>query len=91
MRRRLIKLETSPAALISHHFQEILATPNSDIFHHAPVLVIAADRTVPCAVKDCSLAAENLMLAAHVAGLGTCWIGFSQAWRGLDPQRARTC
>jgi len=34
------------------------------------------------AVADCSLAAENLMLAAHAAGLGTCWIGFAQGWLG---------
>jgi len=26
------------------------------------------------------LAAENLMLAAHSEGLGTCWIGFAQGY-----------
>jgi nitroreductase len=34
----------------------------------------------PWAVIDCSLAAENLMLAARAVGLGTCWIGFAQGW-----------
>jgi nitroreductase len=34
----------------------------------------------PWAVETCSLAAENLMLAARAAGLGTCWIGFAQKW-----------
>ena len=66
-----------------HHFQEILGDPDFDIFYHAPVLVvIAAASNSPWAVEDCSLAAENLMLVAHAAGLGTCWIGFSQAWLG---------
>ena len=30
--------------------------------------------------EDVGLAAENLMLAAHAVGLGTCWIGFAQPW-----------
>jgi len=29
-------------------------------------------------VEDCALAAENLMLAAHGVGLGSCWIGLAQ-------------
>jgi nitroreductase len=31
-------------------------------------------------VEDCSLAAQNLMLAAYSFGLGTCWIGLSQSY-----------
>jgi len=30
--------------------------------------------------EDCSLAAENLMLAAHAMGLATCPIGFARLW-----------
>ena len=57
--------------------------PNFDIFYHAPVLiVISTVADVPWAVEDCTLAAENLMLAARAARLGTCWIGFAQAWLG---------
>jgi nitroreductase len=74
-------LRTSPAGLMSHHFQEILNDPKFDIFYHAPALiVISAVAEGPWAVEDCSLAAENLMLAARGAGLGTCWIGFAQNW-----------
>jgi len=73
-------LRTSPAAL-SHHFQELLSNPQFDIFYHAPsLIVISAVAENPWAVQDCSLAAENLMLAARAAGLGTCWIGFAQTW-----------
>lgn len=73
-------LRTSPMAL-SHHFQEILSDPNFDIFYHAPVLIVISSVTEsPWAIENCSLAAENLMLAGHAAGLGTCWIGFAQTW-----------
>lgn len=82
-------LRTSPAALASHHFDELLSNPEFDIFYHAPVLiVISAVAESPWAVEDCSLAAENLMLAASAAGLGTCWIGFAQAWLGTPEGKA---
>jgi len=37
---------------------------------------------------DCALAAENLMLAARAAGLGSCWIGFAQGWLGTTDGKA---
>src|SRR5450759_697291 len=75
-------LRTSPAAL-SHHFQELLSDAKFDIFYHAPALVVISSTTEsPWAVENCSLAAENLMLTARAAGLGTCWIGFAQTWLG---------
>jgi len=74
-------LRSTPAGLLSHHFQEILGNPDFDIFYHAPALiVIAAVSEGPWGVEDCSLAAQNLMLSARAAGLGTCWIGFAQTW-----------
>ena len=30
--------------------------------------------------RNCSLAAENMMLFARSFGLGTCWIGFAQGY-----------
>ena len=82
-------LKTSPAGLVSHHFQETLGNPNFDIFYNAPALiVVSAASKSPWAVVDCSLAAENLMLAAHADGLGTCWIGFAQSWLGTFEGKA---
>ena len=73
-------LRTSPAALLPH-FQERLSNPTFHIFYHAPALIlISSAAESPWAVENCSLAAENLMLAARAAGLGTCWIGFAQKW-----------
>lgn len=65
----------------SDHFRSLLSDPNFHIFYHAPVLVlISAAAQGPWIVEDCALAAENLMLAAHGVGLGTCWIGFAQSF-----------
>jgi len=73
-------LKTSPLALASHHFQHILSDPKFDIFYGAPALIVISAAESSWAVEDCALAAQNLMLAAHAAGLGTCWIGFAESW-----------
>lgn len=44
-------------------------------FYHAPTLIIASNRpNYENAMADCSLALENLFLAAHSLGLGSCYI-----------------
>lgn len=48
---------------------------NNDPFYGAPdVLVVLADKNMPTHVYDGSVCMENMMLAAHALGLGTCWI-----------------
>jgi nitroreductase len=74
-------LATMAASQHSDHFRTLLATADFQIFYHAPVLIlISAIAQGPWIVEDCSLAAENLMLAAYAAGLGSCWIGFAQSF-----------
>ena len=74
-------LATMPSSAHSDHFRSLLSDPKFHIFYHAPVLVlISAAAQGPWIVEDCALAAENLMLAAYAAGLGTCWIGFAQGF-----------
>ncbi len=75
-------LKTTPAGLLSHHFGQILNDQAFDIFYHAPVLIVICSASIPWATEDCALAAENLMLAAQAAELGSCWIGFAQGWLG---------
>ena len=70
-----------------HGFREYLSDPNFHIFYHAPVLVLISASSGDWAVEDATLAAENLMLAAHAEGLGTCWIGFAQRWLGTEEGR----
>jgi nitroreductase len=73
----------------SGHFREHLLAPSFDIFYGAPALVvICALADDDMAVQDCSLAAQNLMLAAHDKGLGSCWIGFAEGWLAQPEARA---
>jgi len=70
-------LQSPPSGIAREQLQD----PNLQIFHHAPVLiVISAREPSHWPVEDCSLAVENLMLAAYAAGLGTCWIGLARDW-----------
>jgi nitroreductase len=70
-----------PAGTHAEHFQTLLTNPKFQIFYHAPALILVSAHTQgPWIVEDCTLAAENLMLAAYAAGLGSCWIGFAQAY-----------
>ncbi len=76
---KALVLKTMGPPLHSDAFQSHLEDPNFQIFYHAPVLIlISANAEGPEMIEDCALAAENLMLAAYAAGLGTCWIGLAQ-------------
>ena len=70
-----------PAVAASGHVHGQVTDPDFHVFYHAPVLIlISATAQGPWIVEDCALAAENLMLAAYGAGLGSCWIGLAQGW-----------
>ncbi len=59
-------------------YADYFANPEFNVFYHAPALVVIyAKNASPLATTDCTLAAENMMLAACELGLGSCWIGFS--------------
>jgi len=74
-------LATLPAGPQSDRYRTSLSNPDFQIFYHAPALIlISGVAQAPWVVEDCALAAENLMLAAYAAGLGTCWIGFAQGY-----------
>ncbi len=60
------------------HYRDLLASPGFDIFYDATTLVvIGPGERGAYTDADCWLAAENLMLAACEAGLGSCCIGFA--------------
>jgi nitroreductase len=55
--------------------------PGFKVFWDAPVLaLICARRGNPEAPFDCCRAGQNLLLAAHAAGLGACWVGAPLPW-----------
>jgi len=54
----------------------IFSQPDFNVFYDAPTLIVICSKSEGhFAVADCWLAAQNLMLAAHAMGLGTCVIG----------------
>lgn len=62
-------------------YRDMLASSEYHVFHQAGTLIIiCAKPGAHNGVEDCSLAAQNLMLAAHAMGLGTCPIGFARPW-----------
>lgn len=53
----------------------IMGAEGTDPFYGAPVvLIVLADKSAPTYLYDGSLVMENLMLAAHDLGIGSCWI-----------------
>jgi nitroreductase len=62
-------------------FRDMLEDPAFAVLYNAPALVvISATSATPRAGEDCAMAAQNLMLAAHARGLGTCCIGLARPW-----------
>ncbi len=50
-----------------------------NIFYNAPLLIaISGPRSHRWLRDDANLAAENILLAAHSLGLGSCWIGYAE-------------
>jgi nitroreductase len=72
---RTLDLESAPNGIREH-----LRDPDFHVFYHAPAMILISGKEREWIAEDVGLAAENLMLAAHAAGLGTCWIGFAQPW-----------
>jgi len=57
-------------------FLAALENPEFSIFYNAPVLVLVLGaRDAVSSVLDCTLCAENMMLAAWALGIGSCWVG----------------
>lgn len=62
---------------------------SSDPFYNAPTYIfVFASADNNNALQDGSCALENMMLAAHALGLGTCWINREIEMFGTDEGRA---
>ena len=56
------------------------ANPYAKMLHQAPVAILVCAAPELCTSpqywqQDCAAATENILLAAHGVGLGTCWCG----------------
>ncbi|MFW6374173.1 MAG: nitroreductase family protein [Thermodesulfobacteriota bacterium] len=85
--RRLLKWIGKPELdnYYRNHYQSVrdaLKTYQEDgidlLFHGAAAAIIAASNpNASCPAEDALLATQNILLAAHAMGLGTCLIGFA--------------
>jgi nitroreductase len=67
------------------HAKEGSQKEGYNFYYHAPVLVIASNKpNYENAMADCSLALENIFLAAEALGLGSCYIN-QLHWLRNDP------
>ena len=51
-------------------------------------LSVAHDEQLSYLLQDCSAAIENLLIAAHVLGLGACWLGVHPREARIDALRS---
>ena len=65
-----------------------LPTPDKRDVATRSLILISGEAQGPWIVEDCALAAQNLMLSAHAAGLGSCWIGFAQSFLNTPAGKA---
>jgi nitroreductase len=56
----------------------LIADGKLGLWHDAPtvILIFKDVRGVSSPDLDCGIAGQNMVLAAHSMGLGTCWVGF---------------
>lgn len=58
------------------NFLKRLQDKNFNLFYNAPVLILViGSKNNALTDYNCSMCAENMMLAAHSLGIGSCWIG----------------
>ena len=86
---RLRRLVTRPigklaARFLSAEFHPVpfslmskIGTGETPVFHNAPTLVLMVEdsRGVSCPPMDIGICGQNMVLAAHSLGAGSCWIG----------------
>lgn len=58
----------------------LIAQGKLSVWHGAPtvILIFKDVRGVSNPDLDCGIAGQNMVLAAHSMGLGTCWVGFAR-------------
>jgi nitroreductase len=72
-----------------HEHTAHMSDPTYNVFHGAPVLIVVCAKSVGYTPgESCAMAAQNLMLAAHALGLGSCPVGFVRTWLRLPHIKA---
>jgi nitroreductase len=64
---------------MSDAFRALLESKGYSIYYQAPTVVMVIGKTGSRFREiDSSLCAENMMLAAHALGIGSCWVGSTE-------------
>lgn len=66
----------------------LVAEGKLDLWHGAPTIIIILKdiRGASSPELDCGIAGQNMVLAAHSMGLGTCWVGFAKLALDMNPK-----
>ena len=56
---------------------DVAMAPKDEIFFEAPALILILTKKNQFYDESCACCAQNMMLAAHFLGIGSCWIGFT--------------
>jgi len=76
-------LKKSKTGGMTKKYLEMTGEKDFSIFYNAlHLLLILGKNDVLYSDIDCSLCAQNFMLAAHSLGIGTCWIGSAKIVEG---------
>ena len=59
------------------------------VYYSAPVIIFVIGSPPMTVDPDCTMVCQNIMLAAHSLGLGSCWVGFGSRIRH-DPEIVAT-
>jgi nitroreductase len=80
------ELHPTPFALMSQ-----IAQGKAPVFHNAPTLLLLAEdsRGVSSPPMDVGICGQNMVIAAHSMGAGTCWIGLIKVLMYLPKWRKR--
>jgi nitroreductase/Pyruvate/2-oxoacid:ferredoxin oxidoreductase delta subunit len=74
-------------ATIAQGLREWAEQGRDRLFHGAPAAIIVGSHPgASCPKEDALLATQNILLAAHTLGLGSCLIGFAVAAMAKDPK-----
>ncbi len=86
VRSAFAAIEVDEGTYVSMRGGKEAAKRETYAFHYeAPTLVVVTNRkSYPNAMADSACALENMQLAAHSLGLGSCWIN-QLTWFGEDP------
>ena len=78
--KAIIRLRPNDLQPVPFGAMKLIVEGRFEVWHGAPtvILIFKDVRGVSSPDLDCGIAGQNMVLAAHSMGLGTCWTGFGK-------------